>query len=625
MSLSTRTDSNANTTQNLFVRGKSGADRTGVLMRLEEDEHTRYVYEVWFEYTRQAMNDIREGTMLAVPNYSTTRTELHMSILEVTSIKPIHYAIGEAPDGFPGFVMEAAKNAAEDWTGQDDEPTEDTTTIRCSAIPTGLEMLDRPNSDLVFQQETNIPMVGAIVRILDTIPTEKVVNRDIDMFHEKETVFRGGTLARDQRVTVYVRSEEFVKLHFGVFGFTGSGKSNLMSTYISKLLHSKQVIKVVLFDLMSEYTVLLLDELLRLGPRGRILTLGRYTLPEGVFKFINLLGGAPSLDDAAKQFDLSTLLPKSLLGDRHIIVEGLRKLLSAGAIRYFNDAASMTVWDIFFTDRVPWAKARQKAAFLDRQKFVKDILRRVGVTGSYDKVAVTPELAKRINEALDAAIGGTKWEEGDFGNHQAQVAGVISAGSEHLAAATTLEDVVRDLASEDGSSLWVVQAHNPDEMRDFANRLGNTMYESRRQSGRITPLVSMVFDEADEFIPREASGTQALSKAIVETLARRGRKFGMGVGIATQRARHLDTNIMAQPHTYLVSKLPRSSDREVVAEAFGISDDMFRQTFKFRPGDWLLVSHDATGLKAIPVPIRAENANERVKANLAKLLSGQKR
>jgi DNA helicase HerA-like ATPase len=96
------------------------------------------------------------------------------------------------------------------------------------------------------------------------------------------------------------------------------------------------------------------------------------------------------------------------------------------------------------------------------------------------------------------------------------------------------------------------------------------------------------------------------------TLARRGRKFGLGIGIATQRVRYLNTSIMAQPHTYFVSKMPRQTDRQVVAEAFGVSEDMFRQTFKFKKGDWLLMSYDATGMEAIPVPIHCEDANQRI-------------
>lgn len=224
------------TTDNWFIKDKSDRERSGVLIKLEEDQHSRYEFEVWFEYTRRAMNDIREGTMLAVPNYATTREETHYSIIEVTSIKPIHYAIGENPNGYPGFLMEAAKNAAQDWTGQDDESTEDTTTIKCTAIPTNLEMVEDTNGNFSFEPEENIPMVGAVVRILDTEPTQQVVNRDIDLEAEQDGLFAGGTLIRDENVTAFVRTEDFIRVHFGIFGFTGSGKSNLLSTYISELL-----------------------------------------------------------------------------------------------------------------------------------------------------------------------------------------------------------------------------------------------------------------------------------------------------------------------------------------------------------------------------------------------------
>jgi DNA helicase HerA-like ATPase len=177
----------------------------------------------------------------------------------------------------------------------------------------------------------------------------------------------------------------------------------------------------------------------------------------------------------------------------------------------------------------------------------------------------------------------------------------------------TIPDIVKRLNADDNSSLIVVQAADPDALRIFACSLGMAIYQERRRSGQITPLVSFIFDEADEFIPLnvEKDSSYANSTAIAMTLARRGRKFGLGIGIATQRVTYLNTSIMAQPHTYFISKLPRRSDRERVCEAFGISEDMFRQTFKFRKGNWLLVSHDATGLESVPLPVRTPSAGHR--------------
>jgi len=125
--------------------------------------------------------------------------------------------------------------------------------------------------------------------------------------------------------------------------------------------------------------------------------------------------------------------------------------------------------------------------------------------------------------------------------------------------------------------------------------------------------------QAMNLIREGADDSYARSRIVVMTLARRGRKFRLGVGIATQRVRYLDTSIMAQPHTYSVSKMPRQSDRQAIAEAFGISEEMFRQTFRFQKGDWLLMSHDAIGLEAVPVPVHTEDANRRIEAFLDEL------
>jgi hypothetical protein len=144
------------------------------------------------------------------------------------------------------------------------------------------------------------------------------------------------------------------------------------------------------------------------------------------------------------------------------------------------------------------------------------------------------------------------------------------------------------------------------------------VYESRRSAGTKDPLVCFIFDEADEFIPATPGGTYLESTDAVETLARRGRKYGLGVGLATQRVTYLNTSIMAQPHTYFVSRLPRKTDRERVAEAFSMDEDLFQQTFGFRKGNWLVMSHEALGIQGAPIPITVENSEERIRKFLDK-------
>jgi hypothetical protein len=108
---------------------------------------------------------------------------------------------------YPGFITEAARNAGQDWITQDTLSTEDTTKIRCIAIPTNLEIVEQafsPNgTGPQIQEESNLPMVGHEVHLLDPTMTEQVANLSLDL--EQDTLIHIGALVRDENVRVYLR------------------------------------------------------------------------------------------------------------------------------------------------------------------------------------------------------------------------------------------------------------------------------------------------------------------------------------------------------------------------------------------------------------------------------------
>ena len=69
--------------------------------------------------------------------------------------------------------------------------------------------------------------------------------------------------ANKAKIPIYVDFEKLIRYHFGVFAFTGGGKSNLMSNVLRRImLHTeKDSTKVVIFDISCEYAFLLLDVL----------------------------------------------------------------------------------------------------------------------------------------------------------------------------------------------------------------------------------------------------------------------------------------------------------------------------------------------------------------------------
>ena len=235
--------------------------------------------------------------MLAVANFASDATTRRWSVLEVTDVIPTHYALQDGSGGFPGFVVEAARSAAQDWESQATESTEETTKIVVTAIPTFLEISEPEgllDEQLCIRPESNVAMLGSRVRSLDTELTNRIANNGIDTDNERNLA-EIGKLARNSEVDVLIRIEDLLRTHFAIFGFTGVGKSNLLSTIVAKVFESSQdPVKLVLFDLMGEYSGLLIDQLQSVNVRTRMLTVGRNTLPEGTFRYINRLPGAPN-------------------------------------------------------------------------------------------------------------------------------------------------------------------------------------------------------------------------------------------------------------------------------------------------------------------------------------------
>ncbi|AZT89279.1 ATP-binding protein [Caldicellulosiruptor changbaiensis] len=590
---------------------------SGILMKVDSDFYTRYRAEVWFDYTKKAINEIKEGSLLAIQNFSSSSDKIHYCILEISSILPLHYGLNNDLSGYPGFLVEAAENVYRDWEDQQDEPLDDATKIKCIAIPTNFEIVINSSGKLEIGIESNLPMIGAKAFLLDVDLTNRIINHGID---GQEQIIKIGHLIRDENVKILLKTEELLRLHFGIFGFTGAGKSNLLSTLIRKIMLDVELpVKIVIFDLMSEYSTLLVDLLYSID-QAYIIGLGEKTFVGSVLEVFRsnpeVAEHKKLLIKAAKDMAYSSLYPKGLAKYRDLFTKAFYKILNDKKIKLWQDSG-LTLAD--------FVRLHEKQLF-------KGYLGRSEAT-----LRELVEKMKQVNRPLDVNLCKATIERIKNNYLSGDLNSIARSNLELFV--KELENKYRDLTSNstrpeytidqetslnllnDGSkkSLLIFQSHDPNDLRNKAYQLGMSIFEDRRRNGIIEPIVSFIFDEADEFIPQDAKDSYERSSEVVMNLARRGRKFGLGVGIATQRITYLNTNIMAQPHTYFVSKLPRKSDQERITDAFGIGEDMFKQTFKFKKGCWLLVSYDAVGLEAVPMPIYVENANDAIERFLIRL------
>lgn len=301
----------------------------GRLMLLVPDGKTQFRFTIWFDYTREMLNSIQDGDFIAVPNFAMEDEGIKYSILKLTSVLPQHFALGSSESdlkGYPGFVTESAKNLVTSWRDQETESLEDLTKISCIAVPTGLEFTDVDNvANVEIKSESAMPMIGEECKLISDKMTKKIINGGIDP--ELEPTIIPGQIIRNENIDVFLRIEDLVKTHFGLFGFTGVGKSNLLSSLISEILENNSLTKkVVLFDLMDEFTGLLIDKLMDENINGTIVYLGEKILPLPTLDYI--YGKSTDLERAAEVFVEGMLLPKGLksnLDEYKLVVMNLLK------------------------------------------------------------------------------------------------------------------------------------------------------------------------------------------------------------------------------------------------------------------------------------------------------------
>jgi uncharacterized protein len=587
------------------------------LVEMKPDDQGRYEFELWSQYTRLGLDSLQVGDLVAVENYTPPKNgNKTYSILTLTQVFPVHFAC-QSKDAYPGHVFESMKSVKEDWEKQSDKPLHPTTTIKSFAVSTGWEFEFNPRTSglPLLKVEKNLPMIGAEIRPLSMEMVEAIINHGMadqpnSSFNHKK--FEG--------INIRLDVGALLTTHFGIFGFTGVGKSNLVSSMVIALsaTGSNRLSNVVVMDPNDEYIGLLIDKFSTNPAEMTYIHVGTDSLP---LMIIQNLGNRniANINNCVDLLHRQMILPSRLKNNREIqnyIRQGLTNVLSRTRIALPSP------------DLSSWIRSELRRQIDPRSgPAVREVMREIENAWTH-AVDGLPINAATVQEAVDSAEGignpiRRPLQNLTSGRDTANGAvdrTVRSLRREHdrlveipQEAIISINELIALLNNNTARQTVLITSRRDTLLKEFAAYLGNELYESRRRQAILEPHTIFLFDEADLFIPQEISNEETEhAKDLCVTLARRGRKFGLGIGISTQRAALLDTEVMGNLHTYFVSKLPRALDRQRVAEAFGIGEDQLSPTFTFVPGNWLIISHDSTGIKGVPIPTRAHDANERI-------------
>jgi DNA helicase HerA-like ATPase len=575
----------------------------------------RYQCRVKVEYQKDLMGLLEEGMLLAAKNFKLVEPgSERYTLMEVSRVWPEHFGLrGLSDHGYYPMQFEIIEQSEVDWQ------TDDTSTmmIQIDAVPINYDLILKGNCEFRFIKGFSYPVAGSSCYVLNGEMINRMYNQRIAEEYAIDTSRTVEDARTDQRlglikmfetsrmvIPIYVDFEKLVRYHFGVFAFTGGGKSNLMSNILRRLLLHTDNTKVVIFDISCEYMFLLLDLLADPKVQSRVILERRI--------------------DSLEQFFNSVVKPREYETDERT-KKGLQRIIDQGRLAYYTKPRQQVPTYVQFMEELDGQRGGSvdKPHYLNALDRIYDAIREyVEEHGLSENQQVTEDFVHYIDQVATETVAQFKVHDKSglyaWATTRNSIVDVIRRAQEKETESTSglTVEKIREILEDKKTNLVCISISDPYTIKELAINLTQDLLVRRKRRFTVKPYILAVFDEAQEFIASNAGGIEAKSSAHVETLLRQGRKYGIGVCIATQRIAYLNTNALQQIHTYFVGTLPRPYDRQLVSDTFMIDKGILEKTLEFAPGEWLLSSYIATGMENVPIFIKADNAENEVEKYL---------
>ncbi|MGD1836933.1 MAG: ATP-binding protein [Nitrososphaeraceae archaeon] len=571
---------------------------------------SKYDCRIKVEYHKDIMRLLEEGMILAVRNFkskfednSEYNTQERFTLLVISRIWPDHYGLrGLSDSTYYPMQFEVIEQSVTDWDTDD----RSTMMIQISSIPVNYDLvLDRKDS-YEFKKGFSYPIIGDKVFLLNPNTIRNMYNKNIvdELKNNGKinniydyTIGHIKMFDNFNEIPIFLSYDNMIRYHFGIFAFTGGGKSNLLSNILRKILYENNKTKIVIFDISSEYPFLLIDIFANSKIRSKII------LEERVKN--------------SNEFYTNIVKPREYEEDERT-KKSFSKIFNEGIVSYYvePDDIAPTFQQIFNeldqlkSDSI--GKPHYINAINSLQRYIKKYVKEKKITESdyidetfkeyLSNVALT--IMKKFH--VHDKSGLFSWSLGI----SSLLENVDDYKNKKKYDGLTTDQIVNTINNE--SRLTCISISDPYKLKKLIININKKILRKRKRQFQVRPYILFVFDEAQEFVG-DLSNSRGIDKECsieVETLLRQGRKFGLGGCIATQRIAYLNTSALQQLHTYFIGTLPRPYDRNVISNTFTIDQGILEKTLEFAPGQWLLSSYIATGMDNVPIFIKADNSEK---------------
>ncbi|KQO80259.1 ATP-binding protein [Rhizobium sp. Leaf262] len=376
----------------------------------------------------------------------------------------------------------------------------------------------RPSPDGFERFSTGIsryPFLGAVAHRI----------RSSDLMRIYETLGDGacvvGRLTQDDSIDATISIPQMLSKHFAVLGSTGVGKSTAVSLLLNKAIQKDPKLRVLILDPHNEYAA--------------------------AFPMTSVVIDTDTLD-----------LPFWLM-----------KLEEFTEVLYRGRKAVAEELDVL-RDLIPEAKR----AFRGSENTV---MRRASEKSSLTADTPVPYRIADLLALIDERIGRLEGrdEKPALRNLKIRIMAAINDPRYHfMFSNSTISDTIIETVAHifrvpgEGKPISVFQlAGIPSEVvNSVASVLCRMAFELALWSrGAIHTLV--VCEEAHRYVPADPALGFFPTRQAIARIAKEGRKYGVSLGIITQRPGELDQTILSQCSTVFAMRLSNENDQEIIRSA----------------------------------------------------------
>ncbi|MET4799604.1 DUF87 domain-containing protein [Bradyrhizobium sp. LB11.1] len=335
-----------------------------------------------------------------------------------------------------------------------------------------------------------------------------------------------GFLQQDRSVVAYVDIEEMLSKHFAVLGSTGVGKSTGVSLLLNEILKARPNLRIFLLDVHNEYGRCFGDRALVLNPRNLKLPFWLFNFEEIVDVLFGGRAGVPEELDV-----LAEVIP---------IAKGIYT-------QYQNtDRLGLKRIDpkqIGFTVDTP-----VPYRLVDLMSLIDE---RMGKLENRSSRIIYHKLISRIEAVRNDPRYAFMFDNANVGGD-------------------TMAEVISHLfrLPANGKPMTVMQlAGFPAEVIDsVVSVLCRMAFDFGLWSDGVSPML-FVCEEAHRYASADRNVGFGPTRKAVSRIAKEGRKYGVYLGLITQRPAELDATIISQCNTLFTMRLANERDQALLRAA----------------------------------------------------------